>query len=148
MKSEPSAYAIDDLLRDQVTHWDGVRNYQARNFMRDTMRVGDGVLFYHSVTHPVGIAGEATVVKTGYPDHTAYDPNDIHYDPKSREDRPTWFMVNVQFVRKCKKIIALSALKEIPSLEGMMLLKRGSRLSVQPVMKEEWDIIMRLPEWK
>ncbi len=147
MKSEPGSYSIGDLSRDKVTYWSGVRNFQARNFMRDTMKVGDGVLFYHSVTDPVGIAGEAKVVKPGYPDPTAYDPNDHHYDPKSQDGSPTWFMVDVQFVKACKKIITLSQLREMPSLEGMELLKRGSRLSVQKVSPKEWEIIMRLPEW-
>jgi predicted RNA-binding protein with PUA-like domain len=147
MKTEPTEYSIGHLSRDKITHWDGVRNFQARNFMRDTMQVGDGVFFYHSVTDPIGIAGEAQVIKIGYPDYTAYDPDDKHYDPKSQEDRPTWFMVDVQFVRACRKIITLSQLREMPSLEGMELLRRGSRLSVQPVRPAEWNAIIKLPEW-
>ncbi len=147
MKSEPTAYSITDLKADRVTCWDGVRNYQARNFMRDDMRVGDGVLFYHSVTQPVGIAGEAKVVKASYPDFTAWDPTDKHYDPKSNSARPTWFMVDVKFVRACREIISLDRLREIPSLEEMMVLRKGSRLSVQPVTEQEYQTILKLREW-
>jgi predicted RNA-binding protein with PUA-like domain len=143
MKSEPSAYSISDLERENVTCWDGVRNYQARNFMRDDMQKGDGVLFYHSNIVPPGIAGEAVIAKTSYSDYTAWDPKDPHYDPKSRRERPTWFMVDVQFVRKCREIITLAQLKETDGLEGMEVVKRGSRLSVTPVSQEAWNIIMR-----
>ena len=147
MKSEPSAYSISDLIRDTVTCWDGVRNYQARNFMRDNMQVGDGVLFYHSNILPPGIAGEAVITRTSYPDYTAWDTKDPHYDPKSCSDRPIWFMVDVQFVRECRKIITLVTLKETPGLEGMEVVKRGSRLSVSPVSHGEWKIITNLSQW-
>ncbi len=147
MKSEPTVYSIDHLKADCVTCWDGVRNYQARNFMRDGMQAGDGVLFYHSIVEPVGIAGEAKVVKAGYPDITAWDPEDKHYDPKSQSGYPTWFMVDVQFIKACREIITLNRLREIPVLEKMEVLKRGSRLSVQPVTQEEYKTILMLPEW-
>jgi predicted RNA-binding protein with PUA-like domain len=147
MKSEPTAYSISDLKKDRVTCWDGVRNYQARNFLRDEMQVGDGVLFYHSILDPVGIAGEARVVKSGYPDYTAWDPEDKHYDPKSVSDRPAWFMTDIQFVRQCRKVIGLARLREIPGLETIEVLRKGSRLSVQPVTAQEFKIILALPEW-
>jgi predicted RNA-binding protein with PUA-like domain len=147
MKSEPTTYSITHLKADRVAYWSGVRNYQARNFMRDDMRVGDGVLFYHSITPPVGIAGEAKVVKASYPDFTAWDPTDKHYDPKSDLARPTWFMVDLKFVRACREIISLDRLREIPSLEEMMVLRKGSRLSVQPVTEEEYQTILKLREW-
>jgi predicted RNA-binding protein with PUA-like domain len=147
MKSEPSVFSIKDLEACKVTCWDGVRNYQARNFMRDEIKIGDGVLFYHSNAQPTGIAGLAEVVKEGYPDYTAYDPKDIHYDPKSHPDKPTWYMVDVKFVRVCTSIIPLDRLKAIPGLKKMALLKYG-RLSVQPVTPAEWKIILSLPEWE
>jgi len=147
MKSEPAAYSINDLLRDKTTCWDGVRNYQARNFMRDQMRLGDGVLFYHSNILIPGIVGEAKVTREGYPDYTAWDPEDRHYDPKTAPDRPTWFMVDIEFVRECRSVITLTQLKEIPGLEKMEVVKRGSRLSVSPVTAEEWKILIHLPQW-
>jgi predicted RNA-binding protein with PUA-like domain len=147
MKSEPTEYSIVDLKSDRVTCWDGVRNYQARNFMRDTMQIGDGVLFYHSVTEPIGIVGEAKVVKRGYPDYTGWDPKDKHYDPKASPDRPIWSMVDVKFVKACREVITLSRLRTIPSLEKMEILRRGSRLSVSPVTEGEFKTILTLREW-
>ncbi len=149
MKSEPKEYSIKDLKADKVTGWDGVRNYQARNFMRDQMRVGDGVFFYHSNAKPgaVGIAGLAKVVKRGYADDTAWDPEDKHFDPKSRPESPIWFRVDVQFVKMCKSVISLRQLKETPGLEKMVAVQKGSRLSVQPVSPKEWFIILKRPEW-
>jgi predicted RNA-binding protein with PUA-like domain len=147
MKSEPCAYSITDLARDKITCWDGVRNYQARNFMRDDMQQGDGVLFYHSNIIPPGIAGEAIITRTSYPDYTAWDPNDPHYDPKSVSARPTWFMVDVQFVRGFSQVLTLVQLKETSGLERMEVVKRGSRLSVSPVSPNEWKVIMNLKEW-
>ena len=143
MKSEPSVYSIDDLQRDGSTSWEGVRNYQARNFMRDDMRVGDGVLFYHSNAKPMGIYGVAEVVREAYPDDTAFDPTSRYHDPKSDPAQPTWLMVDVGYVRTFKAPVTLSALKEIPGLEEMMVIRKGSRLSVQPVTPQEWDIVMR-----
>lgn len=141
MKSEPDVYSIDDLARDGKTMWDGVRNYQARNFMRDQMRAGDLVFFYHSNAEPAGIAGIAKVVGKPYPDPTAFDKKDIHFDPKSKKEAPTWYLVDVAFVKKLKKFLALDEIKKIKGLEGMLLLQKGSRLSVQPVSPAHWDIL-------
>ena len=146
MKSEPEVYSITDLQRDGATCWDGVRNYQARNFMRDDMRVGDGVLFYHSNAQPMGIYGVAKVVREAYPDHTAFDPADPHYDPKSDPAAPTWMMVDVGYVGTFKTPITLTTLKNTPGLEKMLVIQRGSRLSVQPVSRQEWDVVMGLGE--
>lgn len=142
MKSEPDVFSIEDLKAGKVTCWDGVRNYQARNYLRDDMKVGDEVLFYHSSSEPTGIAGIAEVVKEGYPDYTAFDPEDIHHDPKSDPQKPTWFMVDVKFVKSFKSVIPLSVLRTIPGLKDMLLLRHG-RLSVQPVTPKQWKIIMR-----
>lgn len=144
LKSEPDCYSIDDLERDGITFWSGVRNYQARNFMRDDMKPGDGVLFYHSGSEPPCIAGIAEVASTGYTDHTALDPDDDHFDPKQTPENPIWMMVDVKFVRKLKNPIALARLKETPGLERMMVTQRGSRLSVQPVTDQEWKIVSRM----
>ena len=145
MKTEPGCFSIDDLAAapNQTSCWDGVRNFQARNFMRDEMSEGDPVLFYHSVTNP-GIVGVAKVVRESYPDHTAWNPEDRHYDPRSTADKPLWFMVDVQFVEKFANPIPLGSLRGIKGLEKMELLKKGSRLSVMPVAREEFEIILRL----
>jgi len=150
MKSEPDVFSIDSLRHapGQTTCWDGVRNYQARNFLQHEIKVGDGVLFYHSNAQPIGIAGEAVVVREGYPDHTAFDPEDIHYDPKSTPDRPIWYMVDVRYVRACRTMITLARLRSIPALNRMAVVRRGMRLSVQPVRPDEWNTIMALPEWE
>ena len=144
MKSEPGVYSIDDLQRDGSTSWEGVRNYQARNFMRDDMRVGDGVFFYHSSAKPMGIYGVAEIVRGAYADDTAFDPASRYYDSKSDPANPTWLMVDVGYVSTFKAPVTLAALKEIPGLEAMMVTRRGSRLSVQPVTPQEWDIVMRV----
>lgn len=146
MKSEPNVYSIADLQRDGSTCWDGVRNYQARNFMRDDMRVEDGVLFYHSNAKPMGIYGVAKVVREAYPDHTAFDPSDPHFDPKSEAANPTWMMVDVGYVGTFKAPITLVTLKDTPGLEHMLVIQRGSRLSVQPVSRQEWDLILAMGE--
>ncbi len=148
MKSEPGVFSIDDLRRagGRTTCWDGVRNYQARNFLRDRITIGDSVFFYHSSAEPAGIAGEAVVVRAGYPDPTAFDPNDHHYDPTSDPATPTWYAVDVRFVRACREVITLDRLRQLPALRAMVVLKRG-RLSVQPVTPEEWRSIRALPEW-
>ncbi len=145
MKSEPSAFSIDDLARSpkQRTCWDGVRNYQARNFMR-SMAIGDHVLFYHSNAEPPAVAGLAEVVRTAYPDDSAFDKKDKHYDPKSRPDAPIWDMVDIKFLRKFSTPLTLDALRTQPGLKNMELLRKGSRLSVQPVRPEEWQIILTL----
>ncbi len=146
VKSEPEAFSWDDLWQspNRTTHWDGVRNYQARNFMRDGMRVGDQVLFYHSSTDPAAIVGIAEVVREAYPDPTAFDPSDPHYDPKSKPDAPAWLMVDLRAVRPIEPPLTLAMLRDTPGLEKMVLLQRGSRLSVQPVTPAEWAIIERL----
>ena len=143
MKSEPDAYSIDDLERDGQTYWDGVRNYQARNFMRDDMCVGDGVLYYHSNCKPPGVVGLARIVREGYPDHTAFDPGDKHYDPKSDPSNPRWFMVDIEFVAGFDEIVPLEALKAEPGLEEMVVTKR-SRLSVQPVTAGEFEVVRKM----
>jgi predicted RNA-binding protein with PUA-like domain len=146
LKSEPEAFSWDDLWKSpgRTTSWDGVRNYQARNFMRDGMRVGDRVLFYHSSVEPTAIVGVAEVVKQAYPDPTAFDPADPHYDPRSKRDAPAWMMVDIRAVHPFDRPVTLAMLRETPGLEGMVLLQRGSRLSVQPVKPEEFAIIERL----
>jgi predicted RNA-binding protein with PUA-like domain len=148
LKSEPDEFSIDDLAsRPQQTEpWDGVRNYQARNFMRDEMRVGDRAFFYHSNCKEPGIVGTMRIARTAYPDHTAFDPNDKHYDPKSDPESPRWFMVDVAFEKKFDRVITLSELKEHSDLElkGFALLRRGNRLSVMPVSKPHWNFILTL----
>jgi predicted RNA-binding protein with PUA-like domain len=145
MKSEPGEYSLDDLKNepDQTEHWDGVRNYQARNFMRDDMQVGDGVLFYHSGKKPE-VVGTALVVRTGYPDHTAQDPENSHFDPKSTPENPIWYMVDVRFELEFKAPIPLKALRDVAALKDMILLRRGNRLSVMPVTKKEFETIVKL----
>lgn len=145
IKTEPGCFSIDNLMAaaHQTTHWDGVRNYQARNFMRDKMEIGDLVLFYHSVTNP-SVVGVAKVVRESYPDHTAWDPEDKHFDPRSTPDKPLWFMVDIQFVEKFTRPLSLTTLRGIKGLEQMELLRKGSRLSVMPVTEEQFKIILRL----
>jgi predicted RNA-binding protein with PUA-like domain len=143
MKSEPDAYSIDHLARAGRGPWDGVRNYQARNHMRD-MRVGDLVLFYHSSTEPPGVAGIARVCREAYPDHTQFDPKHDHYDPKSKRDAPRWLMVDVEMVEKLPALVTLATLKADPALEGMLATQRGMRLSVQPVEKAHFLRVLKL----
>ncbi|HQU73476.1 MAG TPA: EVE domain-containing protein [Calditrichia bacterium] len=145
MKTEPDVFGIEDLKArpDQTEHWDGIRNYQARNYMRD-MKVGDQILFYHSQITPPVVAGVAEVVREAYPDHTQFDPNSKYHDPKSDPDNPRWHMVNIRYVGTFATPIPLPQLKETPGLEEMVLLKRGSRLSIQPVTAQEWTIINKL----
>jgi predicted RNA-binding protein with PUA-like domain len=146
VKSEPDAFSFDDLMAspDRTTCWDGVRNYQARNTMRDDMKRGDLVLFYHSSTEPAAIVGVAEVVREAYPDHTAFDAKDPHFDPKSRRDEPTWMMVDLRAVEALAKPLTLAELRGAPGLEKMTLLQKGSRLSVQPVTAGEWEIVHRM----
>ena len=144
MKSEPDVFSIDDLERDGRTGWDGVRNYQARNFMRDDMQLGDGVLFYHSNARPPGVAGVARISRESHPDPTAFDPDSEYHDGKSTRENPRWFMVEVEFVDKFPELISLDTLREIPGLEEMMVLRRGTRLSVQPVTRAEFDAVVKL----
>lgn len=142
MKSEPNTYSIDDLARDGGTHWDGVRNYQARNLMRE-MEVGDRVLFYHSNASPPGVVGLARVVKEAYPDPSAQDPDSDYYDEKATPEDPRWYMVDIEFVDRLPEFVPLAALKDAKGLEDMVVTKR-SRLSVQPVRPEEYEIVCRL----
>ena len=146
MKSEPDAFSIDDLANKpkQTTPWDGVRNYQARNMMRDQMKKGDLIFFYHSSCKQPGIVGLATVVTEAYPDFTAFEVKNKYYDPKSDPNKPRWYMVDVQLVRKLKRNISLQELKEYKSLAGIPLLQRGNRLSVMPISKKQWDFILKL----
>ena len=146
MKSEPECYSIDDLKRDKQAEWDGVRNYQARNFMRDDMKKGDLVLYYHSNTKPTGIVGVAKVCKEAYPDHTAWDKTSDHPDPKSTPENPIWFMVAVCFEKKFKEIITLDELKADSAFGDMLVTQRGMRLSVQPVHKKHFDKILKMSE--
>lgn len=145
-KSEPTAYSIDDLAaeKDQTTFWDGVRNYQARNLLRDDIKVGDHVFFYHSNAKPMAIVGTAEVVKAGYPDHTAFDKKAKHYDEKSDPDDPTWMMVDIKLIKKFETPVTRDDLKAEPKLEEMMLLQRGSRLSIQSVTAQQWKVIHKL----
>jgi predicted RNA-binding protein with PUA-like domain len=146
MKSEPDTFSIDDLCRrpGKTEHWDGVRNYQARNMMRDQMKRGDRVFFYHSNCPEPGIVGIMEVVREGYPDFKAFDPEDLHFDSKSTPDNPRWFMVDVKYVRHLPRTITLKELKERPELAELALVRRGSRLSIMPVTKAQWDFILSL----
>jgi predicted RNA-binding protein with PUA-like domain len=146
MKSEPSVFGIDDLKAkpQRTSFWDGVRNYQARNFMRDGMKKGDKVFFYHSSCPEPGIVGIATVAREAYPDATAFDAKSPYYDPKSDPQNPIWMGVDVKFVRRFKRVISLEELKQEPRLDGFTLLRRGNRLSVMPVSEEHWNAVLEL----
>jgi predicted RNA-binding protein with PUA-like domain len=144
MKCEPSAYAIDDLERDGRTCWEGVRNFQARNFMRDVMQEGDGVLFYASNADPSGVSGLASICRTGYPDHYAWQAGHKYFDARSKPDAPVWYMVDLGFVERFAETVPLATLKTTVGLEAMKVVQKGSRLSVQPVTKAEYDIVVRL----
>ncbi len=144
MKCEPSAYTIDDLERDGRTAWEGVRNFQARNFLRDQMKEGDPVLFYASNADPSGVTGLAAIVRAGYPDPYAFKKGHTYYDPDSRKDAPTWYSVDLGFVEKFPGVVSLETLKATKGLEAMVVTKKGSRLSVQPVTRAEYDIVVRL----
>jgi len=146
LKSEPGTYSIDHLRQypEQRDHWDGVRNYQARNFIRDRMKIGDLCFFYHSNCSCPAIVGIVEIVSAPYPDFTAFDPENIHYDPKSLPDNPRWYMVDVRFQRKLARTISLQELKQYRELAEMPLVKRGNRLSVMPVATPEWQFILSL----
>ncbi|MFQ6028820.1 MAG: EVE domain-containing protein [Dehalococcoidia bacterium] len=145
-KSEPGNYSFANLLgeEDQTAEWDGVRNYQVRNFMRDEMKVGDGVLFYHSSSKPTAVMGTAHIVREAYPDHTAWDPKAKYYDPKSDPANPAWLMVDIKADQEFNRPVTLQEIKENPRLQGMMLVRKGMRLSIQPVTEEEWEEIVSL----
>lgn len=142
-KSEPSAFGIDNLAAAarQTAPWDGVRNYQARNFLRDTVQRGDQVLFYHSREEPLGIFGTMEVVRTGYPDHTAFNPDSKYFDPGSNAETPRWYMVDVKLIRKFAEPITREQLMSHPVTSGMLVMKRGMRLSIQPVTEAEWQAV-------
>jgi predicted RNA-binding protein with PUA-like domain len=146
MKSEPEIYSIDDLARDKKTYWEGVRNYQARNFMRDLMKPGDEIFFYHSNAEPPGIAGIARVAGASYPDPAQFNSKSEYYDPAAKKEKPVWYVVDIQFVKKFPKLLPLEKLKGVQGLEKMPLLQRGQRLSVQPVSGLEWEIVKKLAE--
>jgi predicted RNA-binding protein with PUA-like domain len=144
-KTEPGCFSFDDLKNrpNMIEHWDGVRNFQARNFLRDSIQVGDGVLFYHSSIPEPCVVGLAEVVRSGYPDTTALDPNGEHFDPKASVDKPIWYMVDVRYVKPLATLVTLESIKMNPLLADMPLVKR-SRLSIQPVTSDEWHIILTL----
>jgi predicted RNA-binding protein with PUA-like domain len=144
MKSEPDAYSIDDLERDGREMWDGIRNYQARNMMRDDMRVGDEAIFYHSACKEPAAVGLMRIASKPYPDPTQFDPKSKYFDPKSTADDPRWQLVDVEFVRKFSRALTLKELRAQPGLEEMILLRRGNRLSIMPVDKQHWDVLLGL----
>ena len=144
MKSEPDAFSIDDLKRVKKEPWDGIRNYQARNFMRDEMKVGDPVFFYHSNCDEPGIVGVMKVASKPYPDPTAFDPKSNYFDAKSDPENPRWLLVDVRYVKKLKRTVTLAEMKQEPALEGMRLLMRGNRLSIMPVESAHWDHILSM----
>lgn len=144
LKTEPNCFSLDDLKKVPQEPWDGVRNYQARNMMRDDMQVGDKAIFYHSNCQPPHAAGTCTIVKEGYPDHTAFNADEKHFDPKSDPDNPRWFMVDVQFESEFKTIVPLEEMKNNPALAEMKLVQRGNRLSVMPIRKSEYEEIVKM----
>ncbi|MCP4448468.1 MAG: EVE domain-containing protein [Myxococcales bacterium] len=148
MKSEPDVYSIDDLECNGSTPWEGVRNYQARNFMRDEMKVGDGVLFYHSNTKPPGVVGVGKVSRAGYPDGFAFDKKSKYFDPKSDPEEPRWIMVDVAYVSTLGRCVSLDEMKEVPGLSEMLVIRKGMRLSVQPVQKNEFQLVKKLGNTK
>lgn len=144
MKSELDVYPYTQLVADGSTHWDGVRNYQARNMMRDAMKVGDLVLFYHSNCKPPHVAGVARVCKEGYPDHTSWDASSNYHDPKSTADSPRWFMVDIEPVMQLPDSVSLQSVRDNPACEKMLLIRRGQRLSIQPVDEDDFDTILTM----
>lgn len=146
MKSEPDEFSIEDLKArpNQTEPWFGIRNYQARNYMRDAMQIGDKVFFYHSSCKVPGIVGIAEVVTNAYPDSTAFDPESTYFDPKSDPSNPRWLRVDIRFVEQFKEIIPLSLIKSLPQLADMYLVSKGSRLSIQPVTAEQWQAVLML----
>lgn len=148
MKSEPQEYSIDDLGNEPnaTDYWDGIRNYQVRNFIRDDMRVGDLAFFYHSVCKVPGVVGIMKIVREAYPDHTAFDPDSKYYDPKSDPQNPRWLMVDVQLVEKFPRIVSLAELRAEESLTDMLILRRGNRLSITPIAPEHWERIIEMSE--
>lgn len=146
MKSEPNTYSIDDLKKDKKTIWDGVRNYQARNFMMKEMSLGDKVLFYHSNSKPSGVSGVAKVTREATPDPSALDKKSKYYDSEASKEKPIWFCVEVGFDKKLKRVVSLEEIKNVSALSKMLLVKKGMRLSIQPVEKKEFELICKLAE--
>ena len=144
MKSEPETYSIDDLKEFQTDHWDGIRNYQVRNFFRDQMKIGDKAFFYHSNCKEPGIVGLMEIASEAYPDHTAFDSKEKYFDAKSDPENPRWLMLDVKYIRHTKRNITLSELRDHSSIKEMRLLQKGNRLSVIPMTKEEWEYILGL----
>lgn len=146
MKSEPDEFSIDDLISREngTTFWEGIRNYQARNFMRDSMKINDGVLFYHSRTNPLAVVGTMNVASAPYPDPSQFDPDSKYFDQRSTKENPVWILVDVAFTAKFDPPVTRDTIRKTPGLEDMMLLKKGSRLSIQPVTEMEWKIIHEL----
>ena len=144
MKSEPDTYSIDDLQSFGVDHWDGIRNYQVRNFFRDQMQVGDQAFFYHSNCKEPGIVGTMEIVSKAYPDHTAFDPSEKYFDSKSDPENPRWLMVDVRYIRHLDRMIMLGELRQQRQIADMKLLQRGNRLSVLPLSKMEWQYILEM----
>ena len=142
VKTEPNTFSIDDMEKNRIEAWDGVRNYQARNFMRDQMRIGDMVLFYHSNSKPSGVVGVCKVTSEAKPDHTAFDPESMYFDPKSSPENPRWILVELKFVKRLPRLVSLAEMREVPELATMNLLRKGNRLSIMPINKEEFSIIL------
>jgi len=142
LKTEPNTYSIDHLKKEKIGHWEGVRNYQARNYLRDQLKVGDLAFFYHSNCETPGIVGLCEVVKEGYPDYFAWNPKSKYFDPKSTPERPIWFMVDVTFKEKFPTTLSLTELKTMSELSEMAVVQRGSRLSVQPVSEKHFRLLM------
>jgi predicted RNA-binding protein with PUA-like domain len=143
MKSEPTCFSIDDLQKKKVSSWDGVRNYQARNFMME-MKLGDKILFYHSSAKEIGVVGTMTVAKEAYPDHTAQEKNNDHYDPKATKENPIWYMVDIKFENKFPRTVLLDEIKKEKSLKDMVILRKGNRLSITPVTQKEFEKILQM----
>ena len=145
-KTEPESFSIEDQKKskNQTTFWDGVRNYRARNILRDEIKKSDGVLFYHSSTEPLAVMGYCEVVKEGYPDHTQFDPKNDHFDPKAKKESPTWFMVDIKLVKEFKTPVTLDQIRANPKLKAITLIQRGNRLSVMQVSKNEFEEILRM----
>ena len=143
-KSEPTTYSFDDLVADGDSEWDGVRNFQVRNWLKNDIKLGDKLLFWHSSTKPIGVVGTAAVIKGGYPDHTAWDPDSDHPDPKSTPQKPIWYMVDIQAELRFGEMVTADQMRTVPELANMMVLKRGNRFSISPVTAEEYATVVRL----
>ena len=143
-KTEPDAFSVDDLanMPNQTEHWDGIRNYQARNYLRDRVKLGDQVFIYHSSCKSVGIVGLAEVVKEAYADHTQFNPESKYYDPKADPDKPRWYMVDIKFKQKFDNLLSLKEIKTMPEIKDIGLVKKGHRLSIMPVPQNEWDTLI------